>query len=440
MSRMHSLQAFVIPKLRPVVEFLTSQGIVTAARLLSGLLCIRLLPVSEFAKYAVVYGFLGTLALLMDVSFSGTLAPLVGEKVQDLGLIADYTASLRQLAHWIYFAVAPAAVLLYPILVQKQSWSWQVIAGMLAILLIASWCDRLRGTYGAVLIVRRDHRVWNGGQIVAGLGQLAILCVLWAANGLNAFSALLANLAGAVYLAAAYYYRSRRLLGLKGHPSREKRKEIVHLALPNMPTTIFYAFQGQISLIVITIFGHSTAVASLGALNRLSQVYLLFGLLNPYLIAPYFAKLSEARLKRNYAGVLLVEGAFALFVTGLARVFPQTFLWVLGHNYSGLQFEVFLVIAGASLAYLNGAMSFIHNARRFVYWWSSAAAIVLTVAVEAIYIWKEDLSTVRGVLLLSLAVVGINFLINFLTGIYGFMWGPRKPAEGEPATAGSLAR
>jgi hypothetical protein len=47
-----------VPKVHRVIEFLASQGIAVAARLFYGFLCVRLLPIPEYAKFAVVFGFL----------------------------------------------------------------------------------------------------------------------------------------------------------------------------------------------------------------------------------------------------------------------------------------------------------------------------------------------------------------------------------------------
>lgn len=63
--------------------------------------------------------------------------------------------------------------------------------------------------------------------------------------------------------------------------------------------------------------------------------------------------------------------------------------------------------------------------------------IVLTVAVQALFIWKMDLSTVRAVLILNLATVGVGLLVNALTGIYGFIRGPRKTAGLAVAAVGN---
>jgi hypothetical protein len=50
-----------------------------------------------------------------------------------------------------------------------------------------------------------------------------------------------------------------------------------------------------------------------------------------------------------------------------------------------------------------------------------------------VFIWKVDLSTVRAVLTMTLATAPALLLVNILTSVYGFMYGPRK-------TAGTLRR
>jgi O-antigen/teichoic acid export membrane protein len=433
MSQFESWKAFLTPKLHRVIEFFASQGITVAGNLFYGFLCVRLLPITEYAKFAVVFGSLGTLSVLMDVSFSATLIPLIGERVDDRQLIADYVASLRQLAQWIYFAVAPAAIIAFSLIVHRQHWSLRVVVFMVAILLLASWCSRVNSAYGAVLILRRDRKPWYRAQMISSLGTLALLGAAWATHLLSAALAISLNVAGIVFVAASYFFRARRVLGVKGRPSKEKRREIIHLALPNLPNVIFYAFQGQLSLLLITIFGRSTAVASVGALSRLSQIYVLFGQMGPLLILPYFARLPVARLKRNYVGVAAATALFCLLVVGAARVYPQIFLWVLGHNYTNLRFEVLLIIASSSTNFLCDVLWVMASARRFVYWWNGAAFITLTLAVQILFIWKADLSTVRSVLTMGLCAAGVNVVVVLLTGIYGFVYGPRRAAALAPA-------
>ena len=83
MERIQAAKVFFLPKVHRVAEFLASQGIAMAGSLLYGLLCIRLLPIGEYAKFVVVFAAQASLMVLMDVGISGTFIPIVGERIDD---------------------------------------------------------------------------------------------------------------------------------------------------------------------------------------------------------------------------------------------------------------------------------------------------------------------------------------------------------------------
>src|ERR1700683_1480299 len=113
-GNIQTAKAFVLPKLHRIAEFLLSQGLTIACNLLFGLLCVRLLPIGEYAKFVVVFAIQGSLMVLLDVGISGAFIPLIGERIEDQQLIADYLASLRQIAHWLYAIAAPVTIVAYP--------------------------------------------------------------------------------------------------------------------------------------------------------------------------------------------------------------------------------------------------------------------------------------------------------------------------------------
>lgn len=78
-----------------VGEFLAWQGTTMAGNLLRGFLRVLLRPISEYAKFVVVYAVQGSFVVLMDVGIAGSLMPLVGERVNDRQWIGDLIASLR---------------------------------------------------------------------------------------------------------------------------------------------------------------------------------------------------------------------------------------------------------------------------------------------------------------------------------------------------------
>jgi O-antigen/teichoic acid export membrane protein len=426
MSRHRLYFELITSKVRILAQFFAAQGITMAGNLLYGLLCVRLLPATEYAKFVVLFGVQGTLIVLMDINFSGTLVPLIGERVDNRQLIADYVASLRQLAHWIYVLIAIGAIVAYPLLVRNRGWSWRTIAAMVVILLVSTWFMRVSAAYGAVLILLRDRAFWYRGQMISSLGTLVLLGIFWALGVLNGFVAILLNVAGIVFVGCYYHYRAQRLLGPPGFGSAEKRRSIVKLALPNIPQSLLYALQGQVSLFLIIYFGHASGVASVGALSRLGQMFALVSQMNPLLIEPYFAKLSRERLRASYGMVLLIAGGACALVTLAAAQVPELFLWLLGPQYKGLRIEVLISISTGAIGCLSGILWTIHSARRFVYWWTNTVRIILTFLLQILFVTRLDLSTVRSVLWLNFVTIVGSLSVNVMAGIYGFLRGPRE--------------
>jgi O-antigen/teichoic acid export membrane protein len=419
-------RSFLLPKLRHVRQFLLNQGFVTLANLVYGLLCVRLLPYGEYAKFTVVFGIQGTLTVLMDMGISGTLMPLIGSRVGDLQLIADFIASLRAIAHWVYLVVVLGTIAIFPWFVRNREWSTGTVAAMIAVLMVSTWCSRINGAYGAVLIIRSDRARWYRAQLVSSFGTLALLLLCWGLHRLNAFTAILINVAGILSISVTFFFRARHLLGVKGVASREKQKAIVQLALPVTPNSIFYALQGQISLMLITFFGKTAAVASVGALGRMVQVFALLNQMNLLMVEPHFARLPAVKLKTHYMAAIAIVGSVALSTVLLSAVFPEAFLWVLGPKYAGLRLELLLVIANGALGLISGVVYTINNSRRFVYWWQSAATIILTLLVQVSFLWKSDLHTVRSVLWFGIGSTLASCAVQVFSAFYGFARGPMR--------------
>ncbi len=424
--------------LRTISQFFAAQGLTMLGNLLYGIFCVRLLSPSEYAKFVVIFGVQATMVILMDVNFSGTLIPLIGDRTDDRKLIADYVASLRYLADCLFGLVGVIAAFVFPWLVRNRGWNRHTEWQMIAILLVACWFLRLSGAYGAVLILLRDRTNWYRGQMISSFGTLALLFVLWAAHWLNGLTAIMLNVAGMVFVGSFYFLRARTLLGVKGRQSADKRRAIIRLALPNIPQSVFFALQGQIALFLIAIFGRTMSVASVGALGRLGQLFALPMQMNPLILSPHFARLPRARLAKSYSMVLLIAGLATLTLAVTASRVPDLFLWVLGPKYHDLRTEVVLVIAAGGIAYFSDVLWTIHSARRFVYWTNNILNIVLLLIVQVMFIMRADLSKVRTVLWLNFATNVVSLLVNALTGIYGFIKGPRMVEEVPETSASAL--
>ena len=116
-------------------------------------------------------------------------------------------------------------------------------------------------------------------------------------------------------------------------------------------------------------------------------------------------------------------------LVALARTFPGLFLWVLGPQYARLQAEVVLVILSGAIGLIAGVMASINGSRRFIYYSFVLADIILTLILQAVYIWKVDLSTVKAVLWFNIVTMIPTIAVAILTALYGFARGGRCIAE-----------
>jgi hypothetical protein len=418
-----------VQRARAFLAYFSVQGVTIAANLLYGLLCVRLLPSSEYAKFVVVFGVQGTLLVLMDLNFSGTVIPLIGERVDDRKLIADYIASLRHLSYWLFAIVGAGTIVCFPFLVKHRNWDWFVVGQMIGILLVSTWFVRLGSAFGVVLILLGKRGLWYRAQMISSVGTLAMLGLFWRLHWLGPFTAILINVLGLVYVGIDYYLHAQTLLGASGQPSARLKRAIVGLALPNIPQAIFFALQAQISLFLITFFGHTQGVSSVGALARLGQIFVIFKQANMLFVEPHFAKLSQLRLRSRYAFALLGAAGICLAVMQLTYFYPQALLWLLGPQYRNLQFEAQLAVGAGAVSFFSSVLWSIHSARRFVYWWNVVFSILLTLVIQVLFFIRVDVSIVRNVLMLNLAMNLASLFVNILAGAYGFLKGPRQTEE-----------
>jgi hypothetical protein len=199
-----------------------------------------------------------------------------------------------------------------------------------------------------------------------------------------------------------------------------------HYLAPTIPWVVFTAFQGQISLLLITWFGQTRSVAEIAALGRLGQLFMILGAANSVVISPYIAKLPRARLAVRYVQILIIAIVISSSLCALAFLFPQPLLWILGPKYENLRSEIGWAIAGACVWYVGSVVLAMNNARKWIYWWWSTVHIIALLITQIICLVILNLSTTLHVLYFSLITNLTALLVLSISGAYGFLNGPPK--------------
>ncbi len=217
---------------------------------------------------------------------------------------------------------------------------------------------------------------------------------------------------------------ARGVIDLQAGENADDRKAMIGFIRNQAPNAIFFCLQGQIAILLITIFGHRAgAVAEVGALGRLAMIFAVLGNLITNIFAPAFARCQEARkLRWLYTGIVGGVAGFSLVVFSGAALLPNEFLFVLGNRYSHLQRELLLMVGGATLNMIASTLWTLNASRAWIV--GSWLYIPLTLGTQMLLIPFIDFSTVIGVLTFNLFSSFPSLLLNIGLSYRGF----RQPA------------
>ncbi len=231
-------------------------------------------------------------------------------------------------------------------------------------------------------------------------------------------AALACNTAGQVLQNVRMRFLQKSLLRTPAADDPTARSEILRTVGRLLPGTIYYAFFGQITVWILSVFGSTRSIAQVGALTRLTMILSVLSSVFALIILPRFAtipadpKRVRARFVQTQAGMLIATAAFTVTVW----LFPTQSLWVLGRDYADLGRELVVATAGACIGLLGGMVYTLNTARGrvpagFVYPLTGIA----TTAVLAALLRPSDASgAVLFSLLLNVATLVVGNLVFFL--------------------------
>jgi hypothetical protein len=191
------------------------------------------------------------------------------------------------------------------------------------------------------------------------------------------------------------------------------RAEIVKIVKNQAPLGIYYCFQGQLTVWLISVLGNSQGVADLGAIGRLAVMFSIIGSVVTTLITPRFARWQDGEilLSRFFIFGGLLSG-FCGIILAIAAIEPNWFLFFLGPKYQHLQRELLFVLASNTAAVLGGFVYSLNCARGWIV--SPFVAIGLTAIVQIFGISFLNCSTVEGVSILAIISIFPALVMNVI--------------------------
>ncbi|HJT82399.1 MAG TPA: hypothetical protein VJ719_14490 [Chthoniobacterales bacterium] len=394
------------------------QAVVQILSFLSGILVIRSLTQQEYAYFTIANTMQGTLNLLADIGISAGVISIGGHVWQDRHRFGQLVSTALQLRKQLaFFALVGVVPVLYFLLARNGA--SPVYNLVLIGLVIAGLLPQLSsGVLSAVPRLRSDiGRIQLIDFTAAALRLIGLVALIWLLTAATAIAVAMITFV-IQYLMLRHY--AAHTVELRAGTDPEDRQVIARFIRKLAPNAVFYCFQGQITVFLISIFAHrASAVAEVGALGRLAMIFAVLSNLLTNVFIPAFARCHQAgKLRLLYAGVVGGVTAFGILVIGLAVGFPAQFLFVLGNRYTHLSGELVWMVAGAVLASIASAMWGLNSAKGWIS--GSWLYIPATLVTQIALIPFIDFSSVNGVLFFNLISAIPSVLLNMLLSYRGF--------------------
>ena len=404
-----------------VTSFAIGQGTAQALTVISGLFLVRHLSIQSYAQLGLAIGFQAMFSTLMDLGFAGTIVPLVGKDKADRALVGRYVRSAKHLRDRSFYILAPVATLAFLGVMQRQHWSFAVQALLLVSILVALYSGGKAAYFSAPLILHGRLRSYYVLQVTAGVIRLGSFAILALIGGLNAWMAAAISAITISFTAEWYARQAKPLMEWPAQEDAETTKKVLSYILPAAPAIIFTAFQAQLTLFLISIFGGQTVfIAQVAALGRIGQLFTVLTTFNLMVVEPFVARLNHRRLLPTF---LMLTGLACLVLTPIvysAFTWPRIFLILIGPKYNNLGDLLGWVILAASVNYIAGLIWMMNRARQWVFWSGSWVEIGLLVGVQIAFVGLVGVRNTRDAVFLTFAASVCVLIAHTYVSCIGF--------------------
>jgi O-antigen/teichoic acid export membrane protein len=380
--------------------YFTAQTLTQLAGIAAGLLFVNFMPVREFALYTLAFSVITFFNFVTDLGSTTSLLHFFQRSLKEEEDFQPWYDAVRSLRRGAFLIGVAGVLLIFPRLAAAKGYGaaeallvtggivlcvWFQIAQALRVLAL-----RLADRYGA------SYRA----ELAGGLARLLLAAVLVASALLKSWLGVLSAAAGSAV--AAFLARSAGEGGMAASIDlRPYRRRVLRYLLPTLPSALYFAIQGPLTVWLAATFGATRNIAEVGALGRLGLLVGIFSSLTGVVFLPRLARVTDDRLYRRRAlqfGALMALVALTMFA--VAAAVPRLFLMLLGTHYAGLDRELLLVVAGAGVTLLDGYLVSVNLARSWTRW--QGLAVASLVAVQAGLVALLPLSTTAGVLTFNL--------------------------------------
>ncbi len=384
-----------------------SQAVIQGMGLVCGLFIIRILTPQEYAFYTLANTMLGTMMILADCGIGNSVMAQGGKVWQDrqkLGVVLATGLELRKkLAVVSFLVVAPLLAMLL-----LQHGASPLNTGLILMALIPAFMAGLSDTIlevvpkltQQIVPLQRNQTLVSINRLV--LAVVALILCPWT------YVAMLANGLPRVYGNQKLRKIAYAMADENQKPDPIVRQQMFKTIKRVLPENIYFCLSGQLTIWLISVFGTTMALASLGAIGRIGMVISLFSTLFSTLFTPRFARLpaQKSQLFTYAISTLIGTNVLVLGMMLMIWFFSTELLWILGEQYEGLEEEMILSVFNSCLSFVLGCFFSLNVSRGWII--NPIGYILISVSTTVLSMWIFDISTLTGVLQFNTVVLSVQ--------------------------------
>lgn len=416
------------PLFRLASEYTAAQMAARSLAAISGLMLVRLLPVSEYGFYTLLLSVFTFICTFSDLGATESLSFFRRRaSIKNKPWRHYFHAAIR--FRRTIFLIGFIAGTVYILYTAKR-----IDQGVLSIFTgvflmgLAAWFAIQSSIISYVLKLEQHFRKAYLLDIGNESVKLVSVFLIWILGAATALAGILSITAGAL-VTALLAWQISQLKGsesLRSSSGRMRRSTLALLkqVVPTFPGSLHFALQGVLVAWLAVYYGSIGNLAEVGALGRIGVIVsIIAGFTSTVFVPRLIAITDESIFLKRYLMWCAVIGFTGVAILFAVWIFPEGLLFLLGQSYSGLHKELFITAATAVVGTWGGFAFNINRARGWVRYQSYSVPFI--VVGQVVLFSLLDFSDTVGVLIFGLGTFFIGFIYQLLINFLGFS-GNRK--------------
>ena len=404
------------------LEFAVGQGLTQAAGMISGLIYVRLMPVDQYALYAMALSSLAFVSIGSDMGVSGALGYYCREHGTDWSVIQPMIAAIVKLRSvLLVFASLIVGVFLLKT-VHERNLPIITVLACFGLVVGTVACQLRAGIDLGLMRFEGMQRESYYCEAAGSITRLVVALGMIVTGITTALFGLAGQLLGSLSVLAALpvFRRTRSPTNSSQLIGKDVWRAILGLATPTLPTTIVYMAQDPLVLWFALAFGGNAPIAEAFAVGRIGAIYGLVGIFITVVIGPKFTRIRDDAHFARMAGLCL--SALVLLSTAatmIAYLAPSALLLLIGPKYAHLHREVVLSIVATSFNLLIAFLTMVNRMRG----WVRLEPLIAASQAVAIFVLASHWSfgDSASVLELMVALAGFSLFCLFTMSVLGLL-------------------